>query len=58
MLAAQRGVTLKHLLRTAVEAELSKIKNPSKRRITFPIHASKNPGTLALTNAEIEDLLT
>jgi predicted DNA-binding ribbon-helix-helix protein len=58
-LAAQRGTTLKQLLRTAVEKELStNRKHDDEYRVTLPILDSKEPGTLKLTNADIEELLT
>jgi hypothetical protein len=59
MLAVQRGVTLKELLRTVVESELARARSSKPgRRVKFPILGSKEPGTLDLTNAEIEELLT
>ncbi len=59
MLAVQRGVTLKELLRTVVESELARAQaSKAGRRVKFPILDSKEPGTLDLTNAEIEELLT
>ncbi len=56
-LAAHRGVPLKQVLRSAVERELT-ASPPRRRRVKFPILDSKEPGTLNLTNADIEDLLT
>ena len=49
--AAERGVSLKQILRTAVERELR------LHRVQLPLVESKRPGTLTLTNAEIEDFL-
>lgn len=57
-LAAQRGVTLKELLRRAVDRELQRTGAEERRRVKVPILDSKEPGALRLTNAEIEDLLT
>lgn len=58
-LAAERGTTLKQILRTAVEKEIvAATSRTERRRIKMPILRSKEPGTLNLTNAEIEDLLT
>lgn len=59
-LAAKRGVTLKQMLRTVVERELALSRQAArkKRRMKFPSMPSKEPGTLNLTNAEIEELLT
>ena len=57
-LAAERGQTLKQVLRAAVEKELAGAAGPRRgRRVKFPILDSKEPGSLHLTNAEIEDLL-
>jgi hypothetical protein len=50
---------LKQLLRTAVEKELSTDQTHNHEyRVTLPILDSKEPGTLNLTNADIEELLT
>ena len=58
-LAARRGMTLKQVLHSAVEREIVASTTPaSRRRVKVPILKSKEPGTLNLTNAEIEDLLT
>lgn len=58
-LAAQRGMTLKQVLRAAVEKELASATSRTwDRPVKFPILDSKEPGTLNLTNADIEDLLT
>ena len=57
--AAERGVTLKVVLRVAVENELRRMSPPApEHRLAFPLLDSEAPGTLNLTNAEIEDLLT
>jgi len=55
--AAQRGTSLKDLVRHAVEAEIRKPGRTAGRRVKFPVLHSKKPGTLRLTNADIEDLL-
>ena len=55
--AARRGMSLKDVIRGAVEVEIRKAERSSHRRIKFPILASREPGTLNLTNAEIDDLL-
>jgi len=58
-LAAERGLPLKQVLRTAVERELVASRSPTRqRRVRVPILKSREPGTLNLTNAEIEDILT
>ncbi len=57
-LAAQKGVSLKQVLRAAVERELASAgRRDRKRRAKFPILDSKQPGVLEVTNADIEDLL-
>ena len=55
--ASQRGISLELLVRKAVEVELRKMPTKAARRLNFPILASKQPGTLNLMNADIEDLL-
>ena len=58
-LAAKRGTTLKQILRSAVDKEIvAATARTEQRRIKVPILKSKEPGSLNLTNAEIEDLLT
>jgi hypothetical protein len=57
-LAVQRGISLKELLRTAVQHELAQAQEPAEAgRVRFPVLSSKEPGKLQLTNADIEDLL-
>ncbi|MCW5980567.1 MAG: ribbon-helix-helix protein, CopG family [Bryobacteraceae bacterium] len=55
-LAARRGASMKTLIRAAVEAELRRNQPTRGRRLKFPLRASVEPGTLRLTNAEIDDL--
>lgn len=54
--AAKRGTSLKNLIRAAVEEEIRKADRKTGRRVTFPVLSSRQPGSLDLTNAEIEDL--
>jgi hypothetical protein len=56
--AARRGIPLKSVIRTAVEEEIRKPEGTVRKRLKFPLLPSRDPGTLTLTNAEIEDLLT
>lgn len=56
--AARRGQSLKLIVRNAVEVEIRKEQNKAVRRVNFPLLPSREPGTLNLTNADIEDLLT
>jgi predicted DNA-binding ribbon-helix-helix protein len=59
ILAANRRVTLKTLVQHAIENEVARGRNQApRRRLRLPLLDSKEPGTLNLTNAEIEDLLT
>jgi len=58
-LAARQGVTLKSVLRRAVEKELRRPHDESgARRVKFPIVDSTEPASLDLSNAEIDELLT
>jgi len=59
-LAAMRGMSMRQILQKAVADELADA-NPTevvRERVKFPILKSKEPGSLHLTNADIEDLLT
>ena len=56
--AALRGVSLKKFLLSAVEHEMAKKQAKKDYTVRLPLIRSKRPGTLNLTNAEIEDLLT
>lgn len=55
-LAARRGTSLKTVIRTAVEEEIRKTERKAGRRLKFPVLSSGEPGSLDLTNAEIDDL--
>ena len=57
-LAARRGTSLKTLIRGAVEEEIRKTESKAGRRVKFPLLSSRDPGSLRLTNADIEDLST
>ncbi len=56
--AALRGETLKEFVQAAIEKEVSTEASENSFRVKLPLIKSKNPKTLALTNAEIERLLT
>ena len=56
--AALRGTSIKDLITTAIESEISKRQSSNDYSVQLPLIKSKYPGTLDLTNAEIEDLLT
>ena len=55
-LAVRRRTTLKELLIRAAERELS-LADTNKHRTQLPLVHSSKPGTLHLTNTEIDDLL-
>jgi hypothetical protein len=59
-LAAMKGISLKEVFQTAIEHELASANKADvvRDRVQLPLLKSKNPGTLNLTNADIEDLLT
>ncbi len=54
--AALEGASLKEVILRAVQKELEG-KRPKKHRVRFPLIHSKQPGTLSLTNAEIDEIL-
>ena len=56
--AARRGESLKSVIRAAVESEIRKAEGKTGRRVKFPLLSSREPGSLDLTNAEIEELST
>ena len=56
-LAAKRGISLKTIIRVAVEGEVRKAESRNVTRVKFPVLPSSEPGTLNLSNADIEDLL-
>jgi len=56
-LAARRGASLKTVIRAALEEEVRKTERKAGRRVKFPLLSSREPGSLRLTNADIEDFL-
>lgn len=56
MIAASRGTSLKVVIRTAVEEEVRRSESKAGKRLKFPLMPSKAPGSLNLSNAEIDDL--
>ena len=56
-LAARRGASLKTVIRAALEEEVRKTERKAGRRVKFPLLSSLQPGSLNLTNADIEDFL-
>ncbi len=57
-LAALRGITLREFIMSAVEQALRSKPEAEDYEVELPVIPSKRPGTLSLTNAEIEDFLT
>ena len=55
--AALRGVSLKEFPLSAVEHEMTRKSSAKDYTVRLPLIRSKHPGTLNLTNAEIEDSL-
>jgi predicted DNA-binding ribbon-helix-helix protein len=55
-IAAQRGISLKMVIRKAVEEEIRKTDGNAGRRLKFPLLSSHEPGSLDLSNADIDDL--
>ena len=55
--AALRGATVKEFILGAVRQELMAKGSRDRKTVEPPLIRSKRPGTLALTNAQIEDLL-
>jgi hypothetical protein len=54
--AARRGTSLKSIIRTAIEEEMRKAQRKRGKRLKFPLLDSREPGSLHLTNADIDDL--
>ena len=56
--AALRGSSIKDLITTAIESEILKRQSANDYSVQLPLIHSNQPGTLDLSSAEIEDLLT
>jgi len=56
--SAREGVTLKQLVVRALELQIHDSEERKPRRIRGPLVHCKSKKPIALTNAEIEDLLT
>ena len=56
--SAREGVTLKQLIVAALESHVHNVQSRKPRRIRGPLIRCKSKKPIALTNAEIEDLLT
>ena len=53
--AAKRGTSLKTVIRRAVEQEIRRPESKAAKRLKFPLLSSREPGSLHLTNADIDD---
>jgi hypothetical protein len=57
--AALEGTTIRELVQAAVQKLLAdNASGEPRRRVRFPILPSAEPGSLNLTNAEIDELLS
>ena len=56
--AALLGISIKNFITTAIESQIATTESGDDYSVDLPLIHSKKPGTLHLTNAEIEDLLT
>jgi Arc/MetJ family transcription regulator len=55
--AALRGSTLKEFIQDALRQAVTSDRRVRRRKVKLPLIRSKHPGTLHLTNADIENLL-
>ena len=55
--AALRGSTLKEFIQDALQQAVTAGPRVGRRKVKLPLIRSKHPGTLRLTNADIEDHL-
>lgn len=55
--AAQEGVPVRHIVLRAVERDLKQGAVRPIRKLDLPLIRSSQPGTLNLTNEDIDDLL-
>jgi hypothetical protein len=55
--AAEEGRTVKDLILRGVESELQLKPKRRRRRVTLPLVRSKQPGTMALDNAKIFEII-
>ena len=56
--AVLRGVSIKEFIIAAIESQITAPESGDDYSVNLPLIRSKKPGTLNLTNAEIEKLLT
>jgi hypothetical protein len=56
--AAREKVSVKRLILRGVESELRPTSSRRKRRVSFPIIRSRQPGTLEMDNAKVYELIS
>jgi hypothetical protein len=56
--AAREKVSVKRLILRGVESELRATSSRRKRRVSFPIIRSRQPGTLEMDNAKVYELIS
>jgi hypothetical protein len=55
--AALRGTTLKEFIQDALQQAVTSHRGVRRHKVRLPLIRSKHPGTLRLTNADIENYL-
>ena len=56
--AANEGVTVRHIVLRGIESELEPAAvRPARKRFQVPVIPSSQPGTLHLTNEQIDEIL-
>ena len=56
--AASEGVTVRHIVLRGIQSELeAAVPQPARKQFQVPIIPSSHPGTLHLTNEQIDDIL-
>jgi hypothetical protein len=56
--AANEGVTVRHIVLRGIQSELEPtVHQPARKQFQVPVIPSSRPGTLHLTNEQIDDIL-
>ncbi len=58
MLAAERGESIRQLVLDGIQLVQQRSQRPARKKFVIPVVPSKRPGTLDLTNEEIDDLIS
>ena len=58
ILAAERGESIRKLVLESIELMQQHSRLPTRKKFVVPVIQSKRPGTLNLTNEEIDDLIS